>query len=143
MAQLTITYGDKRHNAGSIKLNAFSAKMKVNLVRALRDVGASFSKDIKRNLSGPSHTKFPGNGNPFPGVVSGTLRRSVTFHLIDNNWGVKIGPGGLAEPYAAVQEFGHPNWKRKEGRPYVRPVWEKSIDEAVRRINDSIMRPIR
>ena len=143
MPELTITYGDQAHKAGSVKVNAFTDKMKSNLRRALVKVGSAFSKDIKKNLSGPSHTKFPGNGNPFPGVVSGTLRRSVTYQLIDGNMGVKIGPGGLAEPYAAVQEFGHPHWKRKGGRPYVKPVWEKSKDEAIAMINDTIMGPIR
>jgi phage gpG-like protein len=83
---------------------------------------------IRLNLSGPSHTKFPGNGNPFPGVVTGRLRNSVTAQL--SSYGTEF--RGIVGPdvwYAVNHELG----RGVPMRPYLAPAFRKER-QYVRRV---------
>lgn len=146
MAEIKITYDGQTSRVGSLKLNAFSQNLNGNLRAAFRKAGSTLARAIKKNLSGRSHTRFPDNGNPFPGVVSGTLRRSVDFKMLGDH-GVEVGPGGYATPYAAIQEFGgnagRAGKTKIPARPYVKPAWEANKDDVIKQINDTIMGPIR
>lgn len=53
---------------------AYRQKMNAAMRRAL----AVLHGRVTLNLSGPSHVLFPGNGNPFPGVISGRMRGSIS-----------------------------------------------------------------
>ena len=96
MANITIDYADKRHHKGSIKLNKFAKQFPGKLQKAFKNIGIVLTGKVKRNLSGESHTKYPGTSNPYPGVITGRLRASVNFRTYGgasaNRMGVEIGP---------------------------------------------------
>ena len=140
MVELSVQYGNKAHNKGSIKLERFASRLRPSARRGFVRIGVMFVRDIAQRLSGPSHTLFPGCGNPYPGVVSGTLRASVMYDLLPG-MGVRIGPGGLAEKYAAAQEFG--TSRGVPARPYVKPSFDDKKDEAIKILRDEIFEPLR
>ncbi len=78
---------------------------------------------IIRNISGPSHTRFPGNGNPFPGVLTGRMKQSVHAKIKTRTDYIR-GVTGPNTSYAA---------KQNEMRPFIKPAWEK-VRKKVRQI---------
>lgn len=92
------------NGSGRSEIKEFAAVLPRRVSSGLYKAGLVIEREAKQLLSGPSHTKNPGNGNPFPGVVTGTLRRSVTTKAEATR--ATIGPGGIAEKYAAIHEFG-------------------------------------
>jgi len=123
MATIAITYANKRHKSGSIKLNNFSRRSLPQLRKAIREAGNILESGIKRKLSGPSHTRFPGASNAYPGVLSGRLRASVTSKITDGGLTVTVGPN---TKYAARHEFGY---KQTPERKYVQPTMDENVDK--------------
>jgi len=70
---------------------------------------------IHTNLSGPSHTKFPGNGNPYPGVLTGRMRNSINAKITSGSDWMK-GVVGPNVKYARRQN---------DMRPFLKPAWKK------------------
>lgn len=145
MPELKIQFGDKRHEAGSIKLNKFRLALDSNADAAFREIGVLFTRDIKKRLSGQSHTRFPGNGNPYPGVLTGRLRRSVFYKKLTSfgEWGVEIGPN---VEYAAIHEFGGNAGRggsaKIPARPYMQPSFEDNKAEALNILKRYIFEPL-
>ena len=108
-------YADPRDKQGSIKLNRYSRQAIPNVVLAILDSGALLESTIKQKLGGPSHVRFPGNGNPYPGVMTGRLRSSVNFQTSDKGLTVVVGPDNVK---ARAQESGT---STIPARPYVQP----------------------
>lgn len=104
------------------------------MVSGLRKIGYILERQIKKNLSGESHTKNPDTSNPFPGVLNGTLRRAITSAVDSAELSVQTGPGGKV-PYAAIHEFGGKAGRHHTtmipARPYIAPAWEAKKTEAV------------
>ena len=73
---------------------------------------------VRLNLSGPSHTLFPGNGNPFPGVITGRMRNSINAE-IDTGDGYMIGKVGPNVNYARKHIDGDGVKKRN----FLKPAW--------------------
>lgn len=169
MAELTISLG--KNKVGSLRIQAFGKGYAKNLKRALARGGSVLERQIKRHLTGPSHSiKGRGRGstssNPYPGIVSNTLRRSVRFQLTTGGKGVKIGPNTR---YAAIHEFGGTIRQKVTAkqrwflglnkgiwlavgsalnikippRPYVKPAWKKKGKSTIRVVQAEIMKPIR
>lgn len=136
MIQLKIKYKNKGHNQGSIRIRRFSKKLIPNIKRALVKVGSLLEAGIKRNLSGPSHTRHPGNGNPYPGTLTGRLKGSVIFKMSDGGLTVTTGPDTV---YAAVQEFGGGNIP---ARPYVEPVLQAEFGHIELIVFSAVMEPL-
>lgn len=88
---------------------------------------------IHTNLSGPSHVRFPGNGNPFPGVLSGRMRNSINAKITSgSDWIIgKVGPN---VKYAVNHERGLGVTKR----PFLGPAWKKQQKNVRRVIKDRI-----
>jgi hypothetical protein len=145
MVTLTITTGKHKH--GSIKLNKFSRQSIPAIKRGIEKAGFILAGRMLNNLSGPSHTRDPGNANPYPGKLSGNLARSVQRpKFVKQGMGVIVGPGGLAEKYAAAQEFGFRTKKgkwRPPPRPYVIPTWKQVGRKAINALVKEILRPLR
>lgn len=124
-------------------LAELTATIKQRIRRGLMASGFILERQIKKNLSGPSHTRFPENGNPYPGVLSGTLKGSVSAKMDADGMAVRIGPGGLASPYAAIQEFGGKAGRNLAttipARPYVRPAWEQQKDTIIAKIQAELV----
>ena len=127
--KLTISLG--KNKVGSIKIDRFTKGKRAALRTGLVRAGALLEEKIVRNLSGPSHTLFPGNANPYPGVVTNQLRGSVRFKLIGGGTGVIVGPGREVSDYAAVQELGS---STVPPRPYVGPAWKEKGEKALNEI---------
>ena len=124
MARVSITIG--KHKKGSVRLNRFSKKLPKQMTKALQKIGRMMVRQIQDHVGGQSHTRFPGNSNPFPGRLNSDLFRSVDFEPkrpIDH---ILVGPGGLASAYAAAQEYGTATIP---ARPYLRPALDKREDD--------------
>ena len=105
------------------------ATNKRELKLAMRSAMSVLHSQIHRNLSGPSHVRFPGNGNPFPGVLTGRMRNSINAKIRSGSDWIK-GTVGPNVTYAAAHEFGHGHVPK---RPYLTPAWKKQ-QKVVRKI---------
>lgn len=84
----------------------------------------------KVEASGPARWRkgqnFPREGGP--GVVSGTLLRSITVlgpvRLGVGTYRAVVGPTAI---YGRAVELGHPRWHRSGGYPYMAPGLEKAL----------------
>jgi phage gpG-like protein len=97
---MKVTYNDYGLNA---KLANYSANMDTKIRLGLRDASIVLERQIVKNLSGLSHTRQPGNGNPFVGAVSGDLKRAIGYTIKPHE--ATIGVEKVI-PYAAIHEFG-------------------------------------
>ena len=141
MAEVHIRFGNRAHERGSIKLNAFQLGFDDNADRAFKEIGVMFERDIKKKLSGPSP------GDPYPGVRTGRLRSSVHHRPLKGfgEFGVEIGPGVV---YAAIHEFGGepgmaPGAAAIKPRPYVGPSFDENADKIIPILEKHIFRPLR
>lgn len=89
---------------------------------AMWEALAILEGQMKVNLSGPSHSLFPGNGNPFPGAVTGVGKNSVTSEVRETKRDMEgvVGPGPIA-PYMVRHFMG---WGVKK-RDFIRPTFHK------------------
>ena len=138
MVEISIKYGNKAHDGGSIKLNKFSSKLRPNARQGFIAIGRLFMEDIKSRLE---------EGRPrYPNPITKTLKRSVNFKML-GDWGVEIGPGGMASAYAAIQEFGGTAGKNHNvvipPRPYVGPSYDEKKSDAIKILQDHVFEPIR
>lgn len=81
-------------------------KHREQFTKFFKNSGAMLTRETRQRLSGPSHVQFPDNGNEYPGVISGNLRKSQGFKY--DHESMVAGPG-LTESvrkYAPAQEFG-------------------------------------
>lgn len=130
---------------GEPRLLKFDKAYAQNVRKAMTKLGRGLELAIKRNLSGESHTRFPGTANPYPGVLTGGLRSSVNFQVTGNadSTTMVVGPNKV---YAAIQEFGGQagrNHKtRIPGRPYVKPAWDNNADELLDEFEQIIFEPL-
>lgn len=128
MTNVTITI----NNGAGTNVRKYANVLPDRLKRGLYKAGLVFERDAKKKLSGPSHSKNPGNSNPHPGAVTGTLRRSVT--TAGSATEVVVGPGGLATPYAAIHEFGGRAGRGGSAvlpaRPYMQPALDDKHEDA-------------
>ena len=99
---------------------AFLRTHEQKLHAAMTESLALLHMRIRLNLSGPSHTLFPGNGNPFPGVITGRMRNSINAEIKTGD-GYMIGRVGPNVNYARKHEFGE-GVKR---RPFLKPAFVK------------------
>jgi hypothetical protein len=112
----------------------------------LQSVGKLMERVSKKKLSGPSHSLFEGIDNPYPGVVSGALRSSVSHqvHSVAGGIEMRVGPGGFAEKYAAIQEFGglagRNHATRIPARPYMGPTLDENLKEAIRQLENALVK---
>ena len=147
---------------GSQKLASFSAALKGNLTKGLYEAGLILKGDIKQKLSGPGHTRNPGTGNPYPGVLTNRLRGHIGSRMIGADT-VSVGTNVI---YAPVHEFGttmtvtprqrrYLHWSGKihlkaatttihiPKRPFMKPAFEDKKDDVIRVIQKEIYKPIR
>jgi len=150
LADITITLGRDRAKIGSIAIRDFSRALPQNIQAAMRFAGATLERQIYKNLTkykGPRKRKGktiggePPQSREFPAFRSGHLAKSVTFRLVNQNRGVRIGPGGFASAYAGVQEFGSAA-KNIPARPYVRPAWKKQKNAVINGIKKRLFKPL-
>jgi len=150
---------DGHEKAESILLRGLAGSFPDRLARGLSAAGYIIERQTKHNLSGPSHSKFPGNSNPYPGLVSTDLRESIGVQLAVDGKSVRIGPRKLR--YAAIQEFGgsiavtekmrrylhvigihlrtSTSFIRIPPRPYLSTAWEQKKGEVLARIKSELM----
>lgn len=93
---------------------------------------------MKKKLSGPSHTKSPGNSNPYPGVVTGRLRASVNMQVSSAAGGLQLRVGPNVT-YAPFLEFGT---SRMQPYPFVGPTLKHKGDKAFDAIQKEIAKPL-
>jgi len=115
-------------------------RMRPNLRRGITRACVMLQGHIKTLLSGTSHTRVPGNPNPYPGVLTNTLRNSVTYEIERDGMAGKVGPGGNAKRYAPALEFGHPRWKRGVRYPFMQPAHQQRSKHVVKIIDDELLR---
>lgn len=99
----------------------YQKRFKLAMFRAL----SILHGQVRRNLSGPSHTRFPGNGNPFPGTLSSRLKNSVHIRPIQMAADGMIGITGPNVKYARAHEFGIGVPKR----PYLAPALKLRLND--------------
>lgn len=120
-------------------LDGFLRKYPSNARRAMAKALALLQKQIKTNLSGPSHVDFPGNGNPFPGTRTGRMKNSV-------NTKIESGPDllrGLVGPnvkYAAIHETGGRHIPK---RSYLAPAFDKHKDRVGKIFNKAVQQSLK
>lgn len=112
--------------------------------KGLKNALIILTRQTKQNLSGPSHVRSPGNGNPFPGVLSNTLRRSVGFQIRGSNKDL-LGTIGPDVDYAHFLEDGTRFMQGPGpggGYPFLGPAFEKRekdvIDELQKAVRGSL-----
>ena len=74
MIKFTVDIKPKEWHA----VSAWSKTYRQKMIAAMRNALSVMTRRIVLNLSGMSHTLFPGNGNPFPGTISGRMKNSVS-----------------------------------------------------------------
>lgn len=135
---------------GPPRLIRFANAKPAAIKRGVKAAAEIFRDQIVENLSGPSHSRYPGNSNPFPGVFSGELRRSTQRPMyVDGGMGAIVGPlTNDVKKYAAVQEFGSKRAGRGRKtvippRPYVSTAARKVYKKAVTALVEQIRRALR
>lgn len=128
------------------------------LHKALLRSGEIIQRQMVQNLSGKRTA-----GNPYPGWVSGMLRRIQA--VMPNQYSIAIGPGRQASAYAAIQEHGGTIYqtiaetrrvKLKDGwvtlaagrqitinipaRPYLLPTWKQKREDVLTAIKQELVR---
>jgi len=93
------------------------SKCEKNMDKACRFL----ESEIKKDLSG----KSPSSPGEPPGVVTGELRRSMTYEIEKTSQGI-TGRVGTNKEYAIPLEFGT---SRMAARPFVRSNFEKNKKE--------------
>lgn len=140
MAEITVTFP-----GGELKVVKFDKAYAINVRKALHRMGAQLERHIKKNLSGESHSRFPGTANPYPGVLTGRLRSSVNYKVSGavDSMEMAVGPNTV---YAAIQEYGgnagRNRTTRIPGRPYVGPAWSNNADSLLDDFQATIMEPL-
>jgi len=105
MAKLTVEF--KNYGAFKVDLDKIDRKTKKDLREATASAAKKISDQAKRNLTVNKS------------VVTGTLRRSMTFVFYKRDCYAEIGTN---VEYAPFVEFGTCRMKAK---PYLRPAWQK------------------
>lgn len=96
----------------------FKARYRRRFKLAMNQANAAVHGQVRRNLSGPSHTLFPGNGNPFPGVLTGRMRNSIHSRIKIESDGI-TGITGPNVKYARRQN---------KLRPFMAPALQRQRD---------------
>lgn len=84
-------------------------------------------------------------GNPFPGTVSGTLKRSITSDVDRTGHSIRmlVGPGGYAAPYAGIQELGGRAGRNHAAtlpaRAYMAPAFRAVYTDFIKLVADAIL----
>ena len=125
-AEVSIKFSKPAHKLGSIRVKRFSSKLIPTVKNIIKRSGFLLERQIKENLTGPSHTKFPGNPNPFPGVVSGKLRSSITTKFEDGELTVIVGPN---VEYARIHELGGGKIPK---RAFLKPAFDRVSPDIVK-----------
>jgi phage gpG-like protein len=115
------------NGSGKSEIRTFANVLPRRVAAGLYKAGLVIESQSKKLLSGPGRKTGP-NDNPYPGVVTGTLRRSVT--TVGEATRAIIGPGGLATPYAAIHEFGGRAGRGGSAVIPARPYMGPSLDQA-------------
>ena len=108
---------------GSLKLKRLTKNARKAIKQGLTEGGVLVEDRIKLNLSGKSHVRFPGNGNPFPGVLSGGLRGKV-FSKVTDKPGKLYVEIGSNKVYARTHELGDLS-RGIPKRSFIGPAWSK------------------
>lgn len=106
----------------SAKLQNYTASMDGKIHAGLKDGSIILERQIVRNLSGPSHTRQPGNSNPYPGALSGDLKRAIGYTI--QQFKATIGVEKYI-PYAAINELGGTIGVTEKMRRFL--AWKKGI----------------
>ena len=96
----------------------FRKRIEEQCLRNMETACLFLEGQIKKDISGPSPSA---PGEP-PGVVSGTLRRSITYEIEKRQESV-IGKVGSNEEYALFLEVGT---SKMAARPFLRPALAKN-----------------
>lgn len=106
---------------------------------AIRKGLAVLHTQIRENLSGPSHTLFPDNGNPFPGTLTGRMKNSINAKIVSGRDFI-IGKVGPNVDYAVKHEYGFGVPKRpylgpalKRQRKRIRQLFQEGIRASLRK----------
>lgn len=132
MANLTITMSPNK--VAKLKISQFGSKLNKNLIKGFARAGAIHERQMKINVSGPSRGNFP-----YPGVVTGELRRSIGFkaHTVPGGPQLVSGPG---KDYAVHLELG--TSYISPPLAFVWPSFEQKQSEMLDQIENAIMRPL-
>jgi hypothetical protein len=115
----------------------FGNNMRPNLRRGIQRAATMLQGHIKQLLSGQSHTRVPGNPNPYPGVLSNRLRSSVTVDMGRDGRSAKVGPNMV---YGPALEFGHPRWKSGVRYPFMGPAQKQKGGDVIKIIDDELLK---
>lgn len=108
------------------------------MVLAVRKGLSVLHGQIRINLSGPSHSLFPGNGNPFPGTVTGRMKNSINAK-VQSGRDFVIGRVGPNVSYAVRHEYGFGVPKR----PYLSPALKRQRKNINRFFREGIQASLR
>lgn len=100
-------------------LDKFEATFNGNIKLAMRKSVSALQGQIRINLSGPSHTLFPGNSNPFPGTLSGRMKNSINFQITGQGTTLR----GIVGPDTIYSQY------QDNLRPYLKPTLDSLQDE--------------
>ena len=140
---MQVTFNDYGLRA---KLDNYTANLDGKIKLGLRDASIILERQIVKNVSGQSHTRFPGNPNPFIGVVTGNLRKAVGYTVTAH--AARIGVQKYI-PYAAIHEFGGTILRSKGGkswkikipkRSYIAPAFADKRDKMVQALQNQLMK---
>ena len=96
------------------------ATIQKEAMEEMRDTAIDTSKTYGKKGHHPS---LPGNP---PAVDTGTLRRSITYQVDENELVGYVGSNLKNPPYGAYLEFGT---SRMKPRPWLKPATEKSMEK--------------
>lgn len=107
------------------KFRSAGIKMQDKIDKALLKAGYLVERDVKKSfVTSPSPPGGP------PGVITGTLRRSITTRLVPMNAQV-----GTNVVYARRLEFG---FETQEARPYLYPALKRNKEEILKIISKGL-----
>lgn len=149
MVEIKVDYGGKSQSI----LVDMAATMRPRIANGLHRAGLRVEAQAKRNLSGRRNP-----GNPYPGVVTGRLRTSMTTRMDADGMAVRVGTNLV---YAAIHEFGGqiavtPKMRaflhtknmhlrnatqfiNIPARPYLGPSFDQSREDVIRIIAKAVM----
>jgi len=123
---------------GSLKIREWLVRRPEVVKKGLNAAGAVLLREGKQMISGLGFTRDPGRTSPYPGILTGQMRRTFTSRQV-NRGGAPEQHVGPAVEYAVFHEVGT---KNMPARPFMKPLAEIKGDEAIDAMIHEILKPL-
>jgi len=102
-AELSIKLDDKRFRR---TMERFKRQQPQQRRKGMLKGGSILVRSIHKKIGGEGFTRNPSRTSKYPGVLTGTMYKTIYAKVDPKGTWLVVGPGGAASKYAAALEFG-------------------------------------